>query len=409
MKLGILAGGGPAPGINSVIGAATICSILEGSEVIGIQDGFKWLMQGDISHVRELTIEDVNGVHFRGGSFLGIARDNPTKNIEHLKKVVDSLLRLNIDKLITIGGDDTAFTALKLKELAGDQIKVVHVPKTIDNDLNLPQGVSTFGFQTARHVGVEIVKNILVDAETTKRWYFIVSMGRSAGYLALGIGKATGATLTLIPEEFPNNIPLTKLVDILVGTIIKRLTQGRTDGVIVLAEGLVEKLSKEDLESIADVELDEHDNIRIAEINLGQILKKKVIERLEDFNLKTTIVAKDIGYELRCADPIPFDIEYTRDLGYCAAKFLHGEGDAAMVTMQSGQFVPMYFNDILDPETGKTKVRTVDVHSKSYEIARSFMQRLYPKDFHDQKILNKCAEVTGMSADEFRQKFYPNS
>ena len=113
-------------------------------------------------------------------------------------------------------------------------------PKTIDNDLDLPQDIFTFGFQTARHIGVEIVKNLMVDAKTTSRWYFVIAMGRKAGHLALGIGKAAGATLTLIPEEFGKEVRLRTIVDTLAGAIIKRLAHGRTDGVAVLAEGLVE-------------------------------------------------------------------------------------------------------------------------------------------------------------------------
>ena len=227
-KLAILVGGGPAPGINSVIGAATIRAALEGVDVIGIKDGFKWIMQGDISHTKELTIHNVSRIHFRGGSYIGIARNNPTKDKKHLENTVTSLLRLNVDKLITIGGDDTAFSALKVEEMAAGRIKVVHVPKTIDNDLDLPHGIPTFGFQTARHIGVEVVKNLMVDAQTTSRWYFVVSMGRKAGHLALGIGKATGATLTLIPEEFGKpTIGFDQVVDVLVGAIIKRLSYGR--------------------------------------------------------------------------------------------------------------------------------------------------------------------------------------
>ncbi len=193
--------------------------------------------------LRELTIHNVSRIHFRGGSFIGISRANPTKNDKHLENAVTSLLRLDVDKLITIGGDDTAFSALKVNEVAAGRIKVVHVPKTIDNDLDLPHGIPTFGFQTARHIGVEIVKSLMVDAQTTSRWYFIVTMGRKAGHLALGIGKATGATLTLVPEEFPgDSIDLNHVVDVLVGSIIKRLSYGRSDGVAILAEGIVERL-----------------------------------------------------------------------------------------------------------------------------------------------------------------------
>uniref|UniRef100_UPI0025BF352B 6-phosphofructokinase n=1 Tax=Ignavibacterium sp. TaxID=2651167 RepID=UPI0025BF352B len=322
-KLAILVGGGPAPGINSVIGAATIRAAVEGIEVLGIKDGFQWIMEGDITRVKELTIHNVSRIHFRGGSYIGISRANPTKDKKHLENTVTSLLRLNVDKLITIGGDDTAYSALKVNEMAAGRIKVVHVPKTIDNDLDLPHGIPTFGFQTARHIGVDIVKNLMVDAQTTSRWYFVISMGRKAGHLALGIGKATGATLTLIPEEFiGKEIKLNHIVDILVGAIIKRLSYGRPDGVAIIAEGLVEHLNPADLEDLVTVERDAHDNIRIAEINFGEILKAKIQERLKQFGLKATIVAKNIGYELRCADPIPFDMEYTRDLGFAAAQFI---------------------------------------------------------------------------------------
>ena len=406
-RLAILVGGGPAPGINSVIGAATIRTALEGVEVLGVLDGFKWIMRGDISHVRELTIDSVSRIHFRGGSFIGIARDNPTKNKEHLENTVTSLLRLNVDKLITIGGDDTAYSALKVEEKAAGRIRVVHVPKTIDNDLDLPHGIATFGYNTARHMGTELVKNLMVDADTTSRWYFAVTMGRKAGHLALGIAKAAGATLTLVPEEFPEGmIQLSHIVDILVGAIIKRMSYGRDDGVAILAEGLLERLNPKDLEILESVERDAHGNIRLAEVSFGEIVKYHVQERLKQFGLKATIVAKNIGYELRCADPIPFDMEYTRDLGYCAAQFLLRGGNAAMVSMQNGYFVPLYFKDILDPVTQRTRVRMVDVGAEYYQIARRYMIRLNKEDFDDPHELAKYAATAGITLEEFRKQFY---
>jgi 6-phosphofructokinase len=406
-RMAILVGGGPAPGINSVIGAATIRAILSGAEVIGIRDGFKWIMTGNIDNVTPLTIEKVSRIHFRGGSYIGIARDNPTKDKKHLENTVTSLLRLNVDKLVTIGGDDTAYSAYRVQEIGENRISVVHVPKTIDNDLDLPYGICTFGFQTARHLGVDIIKNIMVDANTTTRWYFVITMGRKAGHLALGIGKAAGATLTLIPEEFPEKkIRLKKIVDILVGSIIKRISYNRPDGVAVIAEGLVEHLDEQDLQQLVDVERDEHDNIRIAEINFGEILKYKVQQRLKEFGLKMTIVAKNIGYELRCADPIPFDMEYTRDLGFLAAKFLFDGGSGALVSIQGGRFVPMYFKDIIDPKTKKMKVRMVDPESESYIIANLYMIRLRRDDFDDPHELARFAATANLSLQEFRNQFY---
>jgi 6-phosphofructokinase len=404
-RLAILVGGGPAPGINSVISAATIRAILSGAEVIGIKDGFKWLMQGNIENIIPLNIDTVSRIHFRGGSYLGIARDNPTKNKKHLENTITSLLRLNVDKLITIGGDDTAFSAHKVEEIADGRIQVAHVPKTIDNDLDLPHGTVTFGYQTARHIGVEIVKNIMTDARTTTRWYFVVTMGRKAGHLALGTGKSAGATLTLIPEEFPDKVSLNYMVDTLVGAIIKRKSYGREDGVAIIAEGLIDKLDPHAFDEMVNIEKDEHDNLRFAEINFGEILKYHVQKRLNEFDLKTTIVAKNIGYELRCADPIPFDMEYCRDLGYMAAKFLYDGGNGALISLQEGKFIPMYFNDILDPKTKKMKIRMVDVDSESYHIAYRYMLRLNQEDFNDPHELAKYAATAGVSLDEFEKKF----
>lgn len=405
-KLAILVGGGPAPGINSVIGAATIRGVLSGAEVVGIRDGFKYIMEGDIDHTIPLHIGDVSRIHFRGGSYIGISRSNPTKSEQQLEKCVISLLRLNVDKLITIGGDDTAFSALKLEERSKGRIRVVHVPKTIDNDLNLPGDICTFGYQTARHIGVDIVKNLMVDARTTSRWYFVVTMGRKAGHLALGIGKAAGASVTLIPEEFSGEkVKLRKIVDTIVAAIIKRLSDGRQDGVLILAEGLVEAMDPDDLKQLQSTERDAHGHIRIAEINIGEILKYEVEEGLKKYSLKTTIIAKNIGYELRCADPIPFDMEYTRDLGYCAAKFLDEGGNAVMVTIQNGHFVPVPFQQMVDPQTGKAQIRMVDINSERYKISRRYMIRLRRDDFEDPHELAKFAATAGISIEQFRSEF----
>ncbi len=404
--LAIVVGGGPAPGINSVIASATIRAVLEGVDVIGVRDGFEWIMQGDTDHITPLTTDEVSRIHFRGGSHIGISRANPTKDPKHLDNAVESLLRLNVNRLITIGGDDTAYTAMRLEETAAGRLQIVHVPKTIDNDLDLPAYVDTFGFQTARHYGVEIVKNLMVDAETTSRWYFVIAMGRTAGHLALGIGKAAGATLTLIREEFPApRIPFETIVDTLACAIIKRLAEGRRDGVAVIAEGLVLGLDPEHLGGVANIERDAHGNVRLAEIDLGDLLKDAVRTRLKRLGIDMTIVSKDIGYELRCADPIPFDLEYTRDLGYCATKYLLSGGNAAMISMQAGNFVPVPFRELIDPATGRARIRMVDIRSTRYAIARRYMIRLRRDDFEDPPRLAAIAAAARMSVDDFRKEF----
>src|SRR5436305_6200068 len=404
-RLAILVGGGPAPGINSVVAAPTIRARLEGLDVLGIRDGFEWLMQGDVNHVTPLTIEGVSRIHFRGGSHLGIARANPTTDATLLDNTVNALLRLNVTHLITIGGDDTAFSAMRVERHGAGAIRVVHVPKTIDNDLDLPADIATFGYQTARHYGVEIVKNLMVDAKTTSRWHLVVAMGRKTGHLALGIGKAAGATVTLVAEEFDQPTPLKTVVDTMTGAIIKRLNYGRRDGVAVIAEGVVLAITPEDLAGLENVERVAHGHIRIDEVSIGDILKVQVTARLRELGIKTTVSAKNIGYELRCADPIPFDMEYTRDLGYCAAGYLAAGQSSAMISIQGGRFVPIPFDTMIDPETGRTRVRSVDVASTRYAIARRYMIRLKREDFDDPHDLAKLAATAHISVDEFRARF----
>jgi 6-phosphofructokinase 1 len=413
-RLGILVGGGPAPGINSVIGAVTIEAINSGLEVIGIYDGFEHLMKGRTDMVRQLTILDVSRIHFDGGSILRTSRANPTRTPEDLQNTVKALLELGIRYLVTIGGDDTAFSASEVVKAAGGTIRVAHVPKTIDNDLPLPGGMPTFGFETARHVGTELVRNLMEDSRTTNRWYFVVAMGRKAGHLALGIGKAAGATITVIGEEFPKEkITLAEVCDVLEGSILKRRALGRKDGIAVIAEGIGEKIDPEELAKIpgVEVERDPHGHIRLGEIPLATILKREIQRRFKERGEKMTIVDVTLGYELRCAPPIPFDIDYTRTLGYGAVKFILSEPkddkvkEGGMVCLVGGRLEILPFDELRDPVTGRTKVRLVDINSEHYKVAREYMIRLEREDLENPEMLAKLAAAAKMTPEEFKKKF----
>jgi ATP-dependent phosphofructokinase / diphosphate-dependent phosphofructokinase len=404
--LGILVGGGPAPGINTVISAVTIEALNEGFDVIGIRDGFKHLVRRDLSGLRPLAIDDVSRVHLLGGSILGTSRENPTKSLEATRTVVEVLRQAGVTHLVTIGGDDTALSSRYLSEHSGGAIRTVHIPKTIDNDLPLPPHVPTFGFQTARHVGVELVRNLMEDARSTRRWYVVVAMGRKAGHLALGIGKAAGATLTVVAEECPSPyVSFATICDIVEGAIIKRRATGRHFGVAVLAEGLIDKLDPDELAELEDIERDEHGHVRFAEVDLARKVKAEVQGRLSERGLRVTITDKNVGYELRCADPISFDAEYCRDLGYNAVGFLVAGGSGAMVSIQRGRVVPIPFDDLKDPETGKTKVRLVDINGEGFRVARAYMIRLGAEDFVDPAWVDRLADAARLTPDAFRQRF----
>ncbi|TMK83792.1 MAG: 6-phosphofructokinase [Actinobacteria bacterium] len=378
-------------------------------------------MNGDTSKVQPLTITDVSRIHVLGGSILFTSRANPTVRDDgaedpawRMTNTVRALRELGVDALVTIGGDDTAYSAQKVAEAAAGAIKVAHVPKTIDNDLPLPRGVSTFGFQTARHVGVELVNNLMTDAITTKRWFFVLAMGRSAGHLAVRIGKAAGATLTVIAEEFPLDEPirLDHLVDLIDAAMLKRMAHGRPFGVVVLSEGIALRLEEDDLKkAMPDVERDEHGHIRLGELNLDGVVADLVKARFRERGQKVTITPKNIGYELRCAAPIPFDIEYTRDLGYGAIDYLRmllSEGRdevGAMITIQEEQMVPLPFGSFTDPETGRPRTREVNIDSGMYRVATEYMIRLEQDDLDDPGKLGAIARAARMSPEEFRRRY----
>ncbi len=417
-KLGILVGGGPAPGINGVIAAATIEGNNQGFEVIGFRDGFKWLAQGDAQHYTRLAIEDVKSIHLRGGSILGTARTNPAKSEVTMHNLLDALQKLGVSSLVTIGGDDTAFSASQVYKRGEGKIRVAHVPKTIDNDLPLPGSTPTFGFETARHEGVYILRNLAEDARTTSRWYIIISMGRAAGHLALGIAKAAAATLCIIPEEFRGQAVTAEAVaDTIVGAILKRRVEGSQYGVTVLAEGLIESMGEKgllsavpggSLERYGKVVRDDHGHLRLGEIEFGRLMKDIVTARLEELGLTMTLIDKDLGYELRCADPIPFDAEYTRDLGYGAVKFLLSQAAdkfGAVISFANGEMVPLPFDKMLDPKTGRFNVRKVNVDGESYECACHYMIRLEKSDFEDVAQLDRLAATISVTPDQFKARF----
>ena len=409
-RLGILVGGGPAPGINGVISAVTIEAINRGLDVFGIYDGFRWLCQGDDIRVKELAIADVSRIHFEGGSILRTARDNPTKDPSVLKRVAASLKDLGLEYLVTIGGDDTAFSASRIAAELGSALAVAHVPKTIDNDLPLPNNMPTFGFQTARHVGADLVHNLMEDARTTGRWYTVETMGRKAGHLTLGIGKAAGATLTVIAEEFgEGSITLDRVCDVIEGAILKRRLMDRFDGVALVSEGIGERLDADDLVGIPGLQLeyDPHGHVELRDVPLARLIKQRIEARMADRGEKMTIVDLDLGYELRCAPPIPFDCEYVRDLGWGAVDYLLGGKYAggAVVCLDEGHIRPLPFERMIDPATGRTRVRMVDVGSESYRVALEYMIRLRCDDLEDAEQLRKLADKAHMDPAAFRERF----
>lgn len=426
LTMGIVVGGGPAPGINGVIGAAAIEAVNNGLRVLGFYDGFSHLVTDEFDSkkdVRELTIAEMSRIHFDGGSILRTSRTNLLDssklatstvvqgNAQKIDRVLQHLRSLGINYLLTIGGDDTALSSRLLADASGGTLRVVHVPKTIDNDLPLPGDIPTFGYTTARHVGAEIVANLMEDSRTTQRWYVVVTMGRNAGFLALGVGKSAGATLTIIPEEFPRTTTIREIADVIEGAMLKRRSMGRKDGVVVLAEGVAYKLGdREELSRLLgkEVPVDAAGHPRLSEFPLAQILKEEIQRRFAAREDSITVVAHVLGYELRCAPPTTSDLGYTRDLGHGGVRLLLDKKtnhSGVMVTIQEGELVPLRFVDMVDPATNRTRIRTVNLRSYTYSVARAYMIRLEKCDFESADSLAGLAAQAKMSVEQFREKF----
>jgi 6-phosphofructokinase len=404
-RLGIIVGGGPAPGTNGVIGAVAIEAIRVGIVPIGFTDGFEFLAQRYTDEQHELTIDEVSRIHLEGGVLLGTSRRDITESQESFDNTIAALTKLKIDAVVCIGGDDMVRSAAAIASRSG--ITVVQVPKSIDNDIRMPLPVPTLGYETARHEGVAIMKSLMEDAKTTGRWYLGVTIGRPTGHLALGIGKAASATCTVIPEEFPDDDPISlgAIADVVEGSIVKRRTMGKSYGVALLAEGLIDRFSPREIAELQDTDRDAHGNVRVTEIDLGRKVKNEVQTRLERRGVKVTIVDKPIGYELRCAPPIPIDVELSRDLGYAAVIHLHKGGSSALLTIQGGECQPIPFADVLDLGSGKGLRRAVDITTESYQVARRYMVRLGAADFADEAWVGKLAAASGLEPAAFRSHF----
>lgn len=403
-NLGIIAAGGPAPGINGVISSATIEATNRGKKVIGILDGFKWISMGDTSKVLNLDVQNTSRIHTTGGSIIGISRQSPLATEKTFKNTVSSIEKLGIGNLITIGGDGTMFLAKTLHDHFRGRLKIAHLPKTIDNNIALPDYISTFGFETARDVGAKIMNNIMEEARTTGRWFLIITMGRRTGHLALGIGQSSGATITIIPEDFEEEkVPLEKIVAILEGSIIKRMSMGKEYGVAILAEGMLDKVDPVDL---GLMDKDAMGRIRYADVNFGQLLKNTLGEKLSEKRVEAELVHKRLGYELRSANPIPFDVDYTRKLGYCAVKYLlDGEGDGALVYVRTGKIQAIPFQELIDERTNSIKVRYMDKNTEAYEVSQKYMIKLRREDIETPATLKKLSKQTSLSGREFREYF----
>ena len=313
MRIGILTGGGDCPGLNAVIRAVVRKGEgVYGHSIVGFRHGWRGLMEGEVV---DLGREEVRGILPRGGTILGSSRTNPYKSDDGVDKVRTTLAEEHIDALIAIGGEDTLGVAHKL---AADGIRVVGVPKTIDNDLSATE--VTFGFDTAVQVATDAIDRLHTTAESHDRVMVVEVMGRHAGWIALHSGMAGGANIILIPER---PFDVSEVCE----RLQHRSRRGENASIVVVAEGATPIEGTMALQSGA---VDEFGHVRLG--GIGNLLTDEIRERT-GFDTRATI----LGHVLRGGTPTAFDRILATRFGVEAIDAVHdGDGDV-MVALQAGE------------------------------------------------------------------------
>lgn len=403
----ILAGGGPAPGINTVVGTIAKVFISKGFDVIGMHEGYKSLFTKTPSCTRfDFFLAD--SIFNRGGSYLMMSRYKPTDEDMEKRFNLSFFEENNVKLLVTIGGDDTASTAnriAKFLQTKGLHIQNIHVPKTIDNDLPLPDNQPTFGYQSAKSEGTRIATIVYEDARTSGTWFLVSAMGRSAGHLTIGIGASCHYPMIVIPEMFnKTEATVDKIVRLAISSIIKRKILKISYGGVIISEGVFHLLSNEDLKATGvSFSYDEHGHPELGKVSKAQILNTVLEARLKSIGLKVKTRPIEIGYDVRCHTPVSFDITYCSQMAYGVWKlFRAGETGCMVYINTKGIAAPLYLKDLQDPVTGKILPRPVDISREKvqnvlrymlhyitpsdYKAAREYIS--YPADYDFYKILN---------------------
>ena len=398
----IIAGGGPAPGINTVISTVAKTFLKAGYRVLGLNDGYKNLFKPN-PEVDEIDFIWADEIQKQGGSALRMSRYKP-KNEEFN---TEFFVKNNVKLLVTIGGDDTASTANRISKYLSEnnvQIQNIHVPKTIDNDLPLPDGNPTFGYYSAKDAAVHLVQTVYEDARTSGNWFVVSAMGREAGHLAFGMTSACHCPMVVIPEMFNKaQVTFDAIINLMVSSIVKRKLLGVNYGVIIVSEGVFHFMTDEEIEkSGVAFTYDEHGHPELGNVSKAHIFNLLLQQRLHLLGLSVKSRPVEIGYGIRCVQPNGYDLTYCSLLGYGVKKLFDKGVTGAMVTTNpKGEIIPLYLKDVED-ENGKIKPRLVNLNGPKaelifneglqyispmdYEAAKQYLPN--PEDYDFKKILN---------------------
>ena len=389
----ILCGGGPAPGMNSVSMSVAKTFLTKNFRVIGLHGGYSGLFSKN-ARTEDLTFAIADRYFNRGGSYLEMSRFKPTDAVFENNFNLDLFKDNNIKLLVTIGGDDTASTANRISKFLaakGYPIANIHCPKTIDNDLPLPANAPTFGYNSAKNEGAHLARTVYEDARTSGNWLVISAMGRTCGSLALGIGEATHCPMTIIPEMFnKTEICLDKVVKLSISAILKRKVMGINYGTIVAAEGLFHEFKAEEMEAAGvHFSYDDHGHPELGKVSKAVLFNDLLEAEFKKIGLKVKSRPVEIGYDVRCQDPVAYDVTYCTELAMGVYQ-LYSEGKTGcMVYVDSyGNVSPLYLADLQDPTTGKIPPRVVDINAGTAQNYYKYIAHyVTPDDYEAVKAL----------------------
>ena len=388
----ILCGGGPAPGMNTVVCSVAKTFLNHGFRVIGLHEGYSGLFSKNPRY-EDLDFFKADRFFNKGGSYLQMSRFKPTdadfENNFNLSLFQDN----NIKLLVTVGGDDTASTANRIAKFLTAKnfpIKNIHVPKTIDNDLPLPGNSPTFGFNSAKDEGAHLARTIYEDARTSGNWLLISAMGRSAGHLALHIGEATHCPMTILPEMFnKTEISVDKIIRLALSAIIKRCILGIHYGTVVVAEGVFHDLDAEDLKATGvHMTYDEHGHPELGKISKAVLFNDILEKEYKKLGIKVKTRPVEIGYDVRCQDPIAFDLTYCTQLAMGVYDlYAKGETGCMVYVDAYGEPHPLYLKDLQDA-SGKIPPRRVDIDGGiAQNYYKNICHYITPEDYEAAKAL----------------------
>lgn len=387
----ILTGGGPAPGMNTVVGSVAKTFLKNGYRVIGLHEGYSGLFSQNPRH-ENLTFTVADDIFNRGGSYLVMSRFKPTDDNFKNDFNLDFFVKNNVKLLVTVGGDDTASTANRIAKFLEEKnypISNIHVPKTIDNDLPLPVGSPTFGYQSAKDQGSVIGRTLYTDAKTSENWFVVAAMGRSAGHLAFGIGTACHYPMIIVPEMFnKTTITVDKIVKLMVSTVLKRKLMGVNYGAIMVSEGVFHDLSAEEVEKTGvQFTYDAHGHPELGKISKAQVFNTMLENALAEVKVKVRSRPVEIGYEVRCQTPIAYDLVYCSMLGMGVYKlFTEGKSGCMVYVDPAGEVSPLFLKDLQDTKTGKIPPRLVDINSnKIQSVIQNLLHFITPEDYEGAK------------------------